>query len=223
MAAKVALFMITFATLKNGKMLLEKLKDYRIVLASKSPRRQELFKGMGIAFEVCQSDEEERLSPDWTPEEAVQQLAAQKAETVFRRLASETSGGAGVRPLLVIGGDTVVVQDGCILGKPRGREEAVRMLRGLSGRTHTVHSGLCVMTAEKCLLACDSTEVTFASLSEEEINYYLDTYAPYDKAGAYGIQEWIGLTGISCIKGSFYGVMGLPTFTLWKLLQQCLD
>ena len=204
-------------------MLLEKLKDYRVVLASKSPRRQELLKGMGVAFEVCQSDEEERLSSGWTPEEAVRQLAAQKAASVFRRLGAEPSGVADARPLLVIGGDTVVVQDGRILGKPHGREEAVRMLSGLGGRTHTVYSGLCVMTAEKNLLACDSTEVAFASLSDEEISYYIDLYSPYDKAGAYGIQEWIGLVGISSIRGSFYGVMGLPTFTLWKLLQQCLD
>lgn len=204
-------------------MLLEKLKDYRVVLASKSPRRQELLKDMGIAFEVCQSEEEERLSPEWTPEEAVRQLAAQKAEAVFRRLEAEAPHAADARPLLVIGGDTVVVRDGRILGKPQGREEARRMLQDLSGRTHGVHSGLCVMTSRKKLQACDSTEVTFASLSEEEISYYLDTYAPYDKAGAYGIQEWIGLVGISGIRGSFYGVMGLPTFTLWKLLKQCMD
>lgn len=201
-------------------MLLEKLKDYRIVLASKSPRRQELLKGMGIAFEVCQSDEEERLSPDWTPEEAVQQLAVQKAEAVFRRLSVYASER---KPLLVIGGDTVVVQDNRILGKPAGPEDARKMLENLSGRAHLVHSGICVMTAGKQLTSCDSTRVTFARLSDSEISHYLDCYAPYDKAGSYGIQEWIGLVGIADISGSFYGVMGLPTFRLWQLLTEITD
>lgn len=195
----------------------DKLRQYRIVLASESPRRRELLKEMGLDFETCRSDAPEMIAESWTPQEAVQQLAAQKAETVFCRLASAAS---YARPLIVIGGDTVVVRDGRILGKPKDRAEARHMLEGLSGRRHWVHSGLCVRTAENCLKACDSTEVDFAVLAEDEIMYYIDKYAPYDKAGAYGIQEWIGLVGISGIRGSFYGVMGLPTFTLWKLLNE---
>jgi septum formation protein len=194
-------------------MLLDNLKKYRVMLASKSPRRQELLRGLGVDFEIGVSESEERILPGWKPSEAVCQLARQKAEAVFRCF----SGVAG-KPLLVIGGDTIVCVDGLILGKPHDLSDAERMLRLLSGQTHKVYTGLCVMEASQLLTDYGCTSVTFESLSEEEISHYIARYRPYDKAGAYGVQEWVGFRGISRIEGSFYNVMGLPTHLLWEML-----
>ena len=195
-------------------MLLDKLKVYRVILASKSPRRRELLKGMGIDFEVCASDSEERINPEWQPSDLVCRLARQKAEPVFQRHVGE-----GSRPLLVIGGDTIVVCGGRVLGKPEGEEDAVRMLCSLSGRTHKVYSGLCVLTDRLCLVDSDCSEVTFDNLPPEDVSYYVLHYRPLDKAGAYGVQDWIGYRGISHLEGSFYNVMGLPTHLLWRMLE----
>ena len=196
-------------------MLLDKLKDYRVVLASKSPRRQELLRGMGVDFGICASESEERISPEWTPSEVVRQLASQKADAVFDRLAPEAG-----KPLLVIGGDTIVVVEGRLLGKPQDAAEAERMLRTLSSRTHCVYSGLCVRTAAQRLVEHEVAAVTFAPLPDADIAYYVAQYRPFDKAGAYGVQEWIGYRGISRLEGSFYNVMGLPTHLLWEMLEQ---
>ena len=200
-------------------MLLDKLKEYRVVLASKSPRRQELLRGMGVDFGICASESEERISPEWTPSEVVRQLASQKADAVFDRLAPESG-----KPLLVIGGDTIVVVEGRLLGKPQDAAEAERMLRTLSGRTHRVYSGLCVRTAAQRRVDHEVAAVTFAPLPDADIAYYVAQYRPFDKAGAYGVQEWIGYRGISRLEGSFYNVMGLPTHLLWEMLEQvCAD
>lgn len=200
-------------------MLLDKLKDYKVVLASKSPRRQELLRGMGVEFDVFVSESDEDIQPEWTPSETVRQLSARKAESVYRRLAPSAE-----KPLLVIGGDTIVVLGNRFLGKPHDAAEAVQMLRQLSGRTHCVYSGLCVMTGQSLKLDDVCTEVTFSSLTEEDIDYYVRCYRPFDKAGAYGVQEWIGYRAISHLSGSFYNVMGLPTHRLWMLLEQvCAD
>ena len=200
-------------------MLLDKLKDYRVVLASKSPRRQELLRGMGVEFDVSVSESGEEIQSEWTPSETVRQLSARKAESVYSRLAPSAE-----KPLLVIGGDTIVVLGDRFLGKPHDASEAVQMLRQLSGRTHRVYSGLCVMTGQCLKLDDVCTEVTFSTLTEEDIDYYVRCYRPFDKAGAYGVQEWIGYRAISNLSGSFYNVMGLPTHRLWMLLEQlCAD
>ena len=195
-------------------MLLDKLQSYRVVLASKSPRRKALLAGLGLNFEIFQSDEPEIVRPEWSPEEVVRQLSCQKASHVF----SQLSASDPQFPLLVIGGDTIVVSEGRILGKPANRDEACQMLCSLSGKTHVVHSGLCLMTASGFSCESDTAEVTFDRLENEEIYYYIDHFHPFDKAGSYGVQEWIGYRAISCLKGSFYTVMGLPTHLLWKML-----
>ncbi len=194
-------------------MLLDKLKEYSVVLASKSPRRQELLRGMGVGFVVCPSDAQENILSQWQPDEVVRHLASQKADDVYDRLVTVSE-----KPLLVIGGDTIVVADGHVLGKPHNPDEAARMLRLLSGRMHRVYSGLCVRTASKNLVDHDVAEVTFAPLTDDDISYYVERYHPLDKAGAYGVQEWIGYRGISRLEGSFYNVMGLPTHLLWNML-----
>ena len=193
-------------------MLLDKLKQYRILLASKSPRRRELLTDMGLEFEILTTDVEESFDPSLSPAEVVQYLSKLKlsgldmadypANTIF------------------IACDTIVVMDGHILGKPKDDEEALQMLRQLSGHTHTVLSGLTVATPQKMLTDYRSTEVTFAELTEDEIRYYEQQYCPLDKAGAYGVQEWIGCVGIKSIHGSFYNVMGLPTRLLWEMLTE---
>lgn len=193
-------------------MLLDKLKQYRILLASKSPRRRELLSDMGIGYELLSTDVEEYFDPSLSPAEVVQYLSKLKlsgldmadypANTIF------------------IACDTIVVMDGRILGKPKDDEEALQMLRQLSGHTHTVLSGLTVATPQKMLTDYRSTEVTFAELTEDEIRYYEQQYCPLDKAGAYGVQEWIGCVGIKSIHGSFYNVMGLPTRLLWEMLTE---
>ena len=176
-------------------MLLDKLKEYSVVLASNSPRRQELLRGMGVEFVVCPSDAREMILPQWNPDEVVRQLASQKADEVYDRLVPESE-----KQLLVI--------------------EAARMLRLLSGRIHRVYSGICIRTASEKLVDHDVAEVTFAPLSDDDISYYVERYHPLDKAGSYGVQEWIGYRGISRLEGSFYNVMGLPTHLLWNMLER---
>ena len=199
-------------------MLLDRIQSYRVVLASQSPRRRELLRGLGLSFEVMQSGEAEETNVEWSPQEVVCRLSMQKAQHVFNQLSKPSE-----PPLLVIGGDTIVVSEGRILGKPHDREEAVAMLRQLSGKTHRVYSGLCVLTPWRQLCDYDVTEVTFETLKEEEIGYYIDRYQPFDKAGSYGVQEWIGYLGISGLNGSFYTVVGLPTHLLWKMLETALS
>ncbi len=196
-------------------MVLEKLKAYQVLLASKSPRRRELLTDMGIEYTLYQAEVEENYDTDWSPEEVVQYLSRRKLSTVdFSLYAPRT---------IFIACDTIVVVDGQIMGKPRNEAEAVQMVRALSGRTHRVLSGLTVATPRQILTDYRSTEVRFSSLTEEEIQYYVQHYHPLDKAGAYGVQEWIGYMGIESIKGSFYNVMGLPTRLLWEMLAQVCE
>jgi len=191
-------------------MLLDELKNYKIYLASKSPRRRELLTDMGLEFEILTADVEESFDPSLSPAEVVQYLSKLKLSGL--NMADYPAN------TIFITCDTIVVMDGQILGKPKDDEEALQMLRQLSGRTHTVLSGLTVATPQKSLTDYRSTEVTFAELSEDEIRYYERQYCPLDKAGAYGVQEWIGCVGIKSITGSFYNVMGLPTRLLWEML-----
>lgn len=193
-------------------MLLDELKNRKVILASQSPRRRELLAGMGVEFEVMKTDVEETYDPSWSPEEIVMHLSRLKLSPIDRsQYAPDT---------IFITCDTIVVVDGQIIGKPHDEEDAKRMLRMLSGNTHTVYSGLTVATPLKQLTDYRSTDVVFETLSDEMIQYYIDTYKPFDKAGSYGVQEWIGRVGIREVRGSFYNVMGLPTRLLWQMLEQ---
>lgn len=193
--------------------LLQKLENYQVFLASQSPRRQELLSQLGIKFGICDSDVNEDMPHDLSMYELAKHLAMQKAESVFQRYSH-------LENAIVIGGDTIVVVDGEIMGKPAVRMDAFRMLQKLSGKTHSVISGLCVKSKTKTLSAYDEAKVSFDHLSEADIAFYVDTFMPYDKAGAYGIQEWIGCRGNTHIDGSFFTIMGFPTHLLWKMLEE---
>jgi septum formation protein len=193
-------------------MLLEELKKRKVILASQSPRRRELLAGMGVDFEVMKTDVEETYDPSWSPEEIVMHLSKLKLSPIDMSQYDPKT--------IFITCDTIVVVNGQIIGKPKDEEDAKRMLRMLSGNTHTVYSGLTVATPQNQLTDYRSTDVIFETLSDEMIQYYIDTYKPFDKAGSYGVQEWIGRVGIREVRGSFYNVMGLPTRLLWQMLEQ---
>ena len=193
-------------------MLLDELNKRKIFLASKSPRRRELLSGMGVEFEVMSTDVEETYDPSWRPEQIVMHLSKLKLSPIDMAQYDPNT--------IFITCDTIVVVDGQIIGKPKDAEDATRMLRMLSGNTHTVYSGLTVATPQRQLTDYRSTEVVFETLSDDMIQYYIDTYKPFDKAGSYGVQEWIGRVGIREVHGSFYNVMGLPTRLLWQLLEK---
>jgi septum formation protein len=185
---------------------------YKIILGSQSPRRRELLAGLGIAFEVRPApDADESFPPSLPKEEAALYVARKKASACLPSLQENE---------LLITADTIVLIRDLILGKPGGREEAVGMLRLLSGRTHRVITGVCLATLDKTLAFSVSSSVRFAPLEEEAIQYYVERFRPYDKAGAYGIQEWIGYIAVEGIEGSFYNVMGLPVQRLYKELSQ---
>lgn len=189
--------------------MLENLKKYDIVLGSNSPRRRELLNDMGLTFRVEAIKGIDESYPASLPvEEIPVYLARIKAE----------GHPLGENELLITA-DTIVVLDETVLGKPDGEADAHRMLRALSGRAHRVISGVCVTTCERSASFADTSIVHFAELTDEEIDYYIKHYRPLDKAGAYGIQEWIGNIGISGINGDFYNVMGLPTRKLYQLLK----
>ena len=189
--------------------MLDNLKKYDVVLGSNSPRRRELLNDMGVEFRVEAIKGIDETYPANLPVEEIPVFLARiKAEG---------------HPLkdneLLITADTVVVLDETVLGKPDGETDAHNMLRALSGRAHRVISGVCVTTKDRSESFADTSIVHFAELSDEEIDYYIKHYRPLDKAGAYGIQEWIGNIGISGINGDFYNVMGLPTRKLYQLLK----
>ena len=191
--------------------MLSNLKKYHIILASKSPRRQELLRGMGVDFEILTKETDESFPPEMPLDEVPKYLSQQKS-LAFNDDELPTD-------YLLITSDTVVICEGEILGKPKDREDAARMLQLLSGKTHHVVTGVTVRSAEKTESFAVRSNVTFAQLDDEEINYYIEHCKPYDKAGAYGIQEWIGYVGISGLEGSFYNVMGLPTRKLYQCLK----
>ena len=191
-------------------MMLEQLENYTVVLASKSPRRQELLKGMGVRF-VCLTKETPEDYPEMPFKKVPEYLSRQKSLAFTdEELPSN---------YLLITADTVVIAENEILGKPADREDAMRMLHVLSGKSHHVVTGVTVRTKDKTKTFSAISKVTFAPLDLEEMAYYVDRYKPYDKAGAYGIQEWIGYVGISGLQGSFYNVMGLPTRKLYQTLK----
>lgn len=191
--------------------MLSNLKKYHILLASKSPRRQELLRGMGVDFDILIKETPEEYPSAMPKDEVPKYLSLQKSLSfVDEELPAD---------YLLITSDTVVICEEKILGKPKDREDAVGMLQLLSGKTHQVVTGVTVRSAKRIESFAVRSDVTFAVLDEEEINYYIDRYKPYDKAGAYGIQEWIGYVGINGLEGSFYNVMGLPTRKLYQCLK----
>ena len=189
--------------------MLDNLKKYDVVLGSNSPRRRELLNDMGVEFRVEAIKGIDETYPANMPVEDIPvYLARIKAE-----------GHPLQENELLITADTVVVLDDMVLGKPEGEADAHRMLRSLSGRAHRVISGVCVTTQDRTEAFADTSVVRFAELTDDEIDYYIEHYRPLDKAGAYGIQEWIGNIGISGISGDFYNVMGLPTRKLYQVLK----
>ena len=184
----------------------------KVFLVSKSPRRKQLLEEMGFSFEVLHTDVDEVFPVHFNPVQIAEHLSQLKLTPINFSEYSEKD--------IFISCDTIVVLDGVIMGKPRTEGEGAGMLRRLSGKTHLVISGLTVSTKEKSVTRNSITEVTFKSLSEQEIHYYITHYKPFDKAGGYGIQEWIGLIGVTSIKGCFYNVMGLPTQLLSEMLEQ---
>ena len=189
--------------------MLNNLDKYDVVLGSNSPRRRELLNDMGVKFRVEAIKGIDESYPASLPVEEIPVFLARiKAE-----------GHPLKENELLITADTVVVLDEAVLGKPTGEADAHRMLRALSGRAHRVISGVCVTTVGRTESFADTSIVQFADLSDDEIGYYIKHYRPLDKAGAYGIQEWIGNIGITGISGDFYNVMGLPTRKLYQLLK----
>ena len=186
--------------------------NYKIIPASNSPRRKTLLKGLDIDFEVrVISSIDESYPHGMTPDEIPVYIAQKKANAYYATMQPDE---------LIITADTVVVLDGDIIEKPAGKNEAIEMLKRLSGRKHQVITAVTLSTIEKCKSFSVSSFVDFANLAEEEITYYVEQYKPYDKAGGYGIQEWIGYIGVRSIEGSFYNVMGLPVQRLYQELKR---
>ena len=198
---------------QNNNTMLENLNKYQVILASKSPRRQELLRGMGVDFVVQTKETPENYPPTMPLDEVPQYLSLQKS---LAFAGNELPAG-----FLLITADTVVISEGEILGKPKDAKDAFRMLSQLSGKTHHVVTGVTVRSAEKTESFAATSQVTFAALEKDEIDYYIAHCKPFDKAGAYGIQEWIGYVGIGGLEGSFYNVMGLPTRRLFQILKGC--
>ena len=190
--------------------MLDNLKNYRIILASNSPRRRELLAGLGISYEVrTLPGIDESYPADLPVEQIAEYIAAEKAAAYQRQMAS----GA-----LIITADTIVVVAGEVMGKPHDADDARRMLRKLSNCTHQVITGVCLTTVEKQRRFSVITDVTFKALTNAEIDYYITNYRPFDKAGAYGIQEWIGYIGVTGLHGSYFNVMGLPVQRIYMEL-----
>lgn len=195
-------------------LLKDLLSTRRLLLASHSPRRQQLLRDCGLEYRLIDKYEVEERYP--------QELPAEQVPLFLSRLKSEAYPDPLLPGDILLTADTVVVLDGEVLGKPHGRGGAVEMLRQLSGRCHTVVTGVTLRTAERTHTFSARSDVWFRAITDEEIAYYVDTYRPYDKAGSYGIQEWIGYAAIERIEGSFYNVMGLPIQKVYTELENFL-
>ena len=192
--------------------MLENLNKYKIILASNSPRRKELLSGLGVDYEVKTLPDVDESYPDGlSGEEIAKHIARGKAEA-YRSLIQADE--------LVITADTIVWLDGTVMGKPKDEEEAKDMLMRLSGKTHQVITGVCLTTASTQKTFAKVTDVTFATLTDEEVDYYVTRYQPMDKAGSYGVQEWIGFVGVENLSGSYFNVMGLPIQRLYTELKK---
>ena len=190
--------------------MLDNLKKYKVILASNSPRRKELLAGLGVDYEVRTLPDVDESYPETLQGADIPlYIAKEKADAYVAMMQPGE---------LMITADTIVWLDGKVLGKPRDREDALQMLRTMSGRTHEVFTGVCITTTDWQRSFTAQTEVRFATLSEEEIAYYVDNFQPMDKAGAYGVQEWIGFIGVENISGSYYNILGLPVQKLYREL-----
>ena len=192
--------------------MFENLKKYKIVLASNSPRRKELLGGLGIPFEVRTKQGIDESYPEGLNGEQIALHISKKKAEAYKNDMTENE--------LIITADTIVYVDGEVLGKPKDKDDARRMFKLMSGKEHQVITGVCVVTKEKTVQFASVTDVTFTQLDDEEIDFYINNYKPYDKAGAYGIQEWIGYVGITGIRGSYFNVVGLPVQRLYTALKQ---
>lgn len=195
-------------------MLVDTLKNIKVILGSQSPRRKELLASLDIDFEVIIKSVDETIPDDVISTEAAEYVALKKLQA-FNGLAFNNA--------LIITADTVVVDDeNNVLGKPSSTEEAIRVLKSLSGKSHQVFTGVALRYGEQIQSFTEVTRVYFSMLNSDEIQYYVDKYKPYDKAGAYGIQEWIGRVAVSRIEGSYENVMGLPTVKLYKTIKELI-
>lgn len=190
-------------------MLKEKLKKYTLILASGSPRRQQFFKDLDLDFEIRLKEIEEIYPPELKKAEITDYLAALKASTFDGELKENE---------ILITSDTIVWHENKALGKPKNSEEAFEMIKSMSGTTHEVFTSVCFRTSFTSTVINDVTKVTFNDLSDESILYYIENYKPYDKAGAYGIQEWFGFMAVAKVEGSYTNVMGLPTAKVYEYL-----
>ena len=190
--------------------MLDNLKKFNVVLASNSPRRKELMSGLGIDYVVKTLPDVDESYPGTLRGEEIPAYISREKADAYKKLIQPDE--------LLITADTIVWLDGEVLGKPKDKEDAVRMLRKLSGASHQVITGVCLTTKDWQKSFTATTDVTFAALTDEEIDYYVGKYAPMDKAGAYGVQEWIGFIGVESISGSYYNVMGLPVQKLYREL-----
>lgn len=194
-------------------MLKEKLKNYNIILASGSPRRQAFFKDLDVDYSIQVKEVDEKYNSGLNREEITDFLSQLKA-SAFKSL--ETND-------ILITSDTIVWKENSALGKPKDSREAKEMLKSLSGKFHEVITSVCFTSKEFQITVNDTTKVWFKTLTEEEIDYYIKTYKPFDKAGSYGIQEWIGYIGIEKIEGCYFNVMGLPTRLVYKTLTEIAE
>ena len=191
--------------------ILERINQYRVILGSRSPRRQQLLKGLGIQFEVIVADDEDEYFPSDLEKVEIPVFLASRKSFLYKKYVDNNT--------LVIA-DTIVWIDNKVVGKPVNHDQAVDILRSLSGRKHQVLTGVCLKTISKETAFYEISDVYFRKLVPEEIDYYVSNWKPFDKAGAYGIQEWIGYIGIEKIKGSYFNIMGLPTERLFLELKK---
>ncbi|MGI9527059.1 MAG: Maf family nucleotide pyrophosphatase [Weeksellaceae bacterium] len=190
-------------------MLAKKFKDYHIILASQSPRRQELLAGLDISFTTMPLHVDESYADTLQGKDITEYLCHKKAQAYQDWQPND----------ILITADTIVWKDGKALEKPKNAEEAKEMISNLQNTKHTVISSVGIFSPTKERIFSDTTQVTFGKISPEEISYYVDKYAPLDKAGAYGVQEWIGYIGVKKLEGSYYTVMGLPVYRLYQELK----
>ncbi len=189
-------------------MLQDKFKDKKILLASQSPRRQELLKGLGLEFSIIKINADESYPHDLVREEITEFISQSKADAYEIKNSNE----------ILITADTLVWLDNLIMGKPKDYEDAFQMIRRMSGKIHEVFTSVTIKTKDKTVSFSETTEVVFDEFSDKEIEYYIQNHQPFDKAGAYGIQDWLGYAKISRINGCYYNVMGLPLHQLYKVL-----
>ena len=195
-------------------MLQEKLKDHHIILASGSPRRQQFFRDLGLDFEIRLKQVKEEYPSELKDVEITNYLAELKAAAFNGELKTND---------ILVTSDTIVWHEGKALEKPKDPAQALEMIKALGGKTHEVITSVCFKTSEKMRTVHAITGVTFSDLEEDEIKFYIDKFRPFDKAGAYGIQEWIGLIGVEHLEGSYFNVVGLPTHLVYRTLREIAE